>query len=178
MADGRAERAYVSVGANIEPERNIVAGLALLSRRVPIVAVSCFYRTPAIGRPEQGDYLNGVVALDTELEPVSLKEEVLREVERALGRVRSEDAYAPRPLDLDILLHGNRVFQSSGITLPDPDITERPFLAAALIELDPSLRLPGDDRDLAERIDPGVIAALKKEDAFTRELKESLNHEP
>lgn len=172
-----AVRAYVSVGSNVEPERNIVRGLELLSRRVPITALSTFFRTPAIGRPEQGDYLNGVIALDTVLEPLALKVSVLREVERALGRVRSEDAYAPRPLDLDILMHGNRVFESSGITLPDPDITERPFLAAALIELDPSLRLPGDDRDLAERIDPGVIAALKKEDAFTRELKESLNHE-
>ncbi len=175
--DECAVRAYVSVGSNVEPERNILRGLELLSLRVPITALSTFFRTPAIGRPEQGDYLNGVIALDTVLEPLALKVSVLREVERALGRVRTDDAYAPRPLDLDILLHGNRVFDSSGITLPDPDITERPFLAAALIELDPSLRLPGDDQDLAERIDPGVIAALKKEDAFTRELKESLNHE-
>jgi len=177
MVDSIAERAYVSVGANIEPERNIVAGLRLLSRRVSIVALSSFYRTAAIGRPEQGDYLNGVIALDTALEPMVLKEEVLREVEHALGRIRSEDAYAPRPLDLDILLHGNRVFHGSGMTIPDPDIAVRPFLAAGLLELNPSLVLPGDGRRLADCIEPGVIAALKKEDAFTRELKESLNHE-
>ncbi len=176
--DESTVRAYVSVGANIEPERNIIAGLRLLSNRVPIVALSSFYRTPAIGRPEQGDYLNGVIALDTDMEPMALKEEVLRAVEQALGRVRSEDAYAPRPLDLDILLHGNRVFHDGGMKIPDPDIAARPFLAAGLLELNPSLTLPGDGRRLADCIEPGVIAALKKEDAFTRELKEKLNHEP
>ena len=143
-----------------------------------VTALSTFFRTPAIGRPEQGDYLNGVIALDTVLEPLALKVSVLREVERALGRVRTDDAYAPRPLDLDILLHGNRVFHDGGMKIPDPDIAARPFLAAGLLELNPFLTLPGDGRRLADCIEPGVIAALKKEDAFTRELKESLNHEP
>ena len=171
-----AERVYVSVGANVAPERNIADGLGLLAGRLTIDAVSTFYRTPAIGRPEQDDYLNGVIALDTALEPLALKE-VLREVERALGRVRTEDAYAPRTLDLDILLYGNRVFIEAELEIPDPDIATRPFLAAGLIELDPSLTLPGDSRRLAERVEPGVIAALKREGAFTRALKERLNHE-
>ena len=170
------ERVHVAVGANVAPERNILDGLDRLARRLPIVAVSTFYRTSAIGRPEQEDYLNGVIALDTALEPRVLKE-VLRDVERALGRVRGEDAYAPRTLDLDILLYGNRVYNETGIEIPDPDIATRPFLAAGLIELDPSLTLPGDSRRLAERVEPGAMAALKKEDAFTRALKERLNHE-
>jgi 2-amino-4-hydroxy-6-hydroxymethyldihydropteridine diphosphokinase len=171
-----AERVYVSVGANVAPERNILDGLGALARCVSVTALSTFYRTPAIGRPDQEDYLNGVIALDTALEPLKLKE-VLREVERAMGRVRGEDAYAPRTLDLDILLYGKRVFNESGLEIPDPDIATRPFLAAGLIELDPSLTLPGDSRRLAERVEPGVIAALKKEGAFTRALKEHLNHE-
>ena len=171
-----AERVYVAVGANVAPERNIADGLGLLAGRLTIAAVSTFYRTPAIGRPDQEDYLNGVVALETDLEPLALKE-VLRDVERAMGRVRTDDAYAPRTLDLDILLYGNRVFNEAGLEIPDPDIATRLFLAAGLIELDPSLTLPGDSRRLAERVEPGLIAALKKEDAFTRALKERLNHE-
>jgi 2-amino-4-hydroxy-6-hydroxymethyldihydropteridine diphosphokinase len=171
-----AERVYVSVGANVAPERSILDGLGQLARRVHFTAISTFFRTPAIGRPDQEDYLNGVVALETDLEPLALKE-VLRSVERAMGRVRTDDAYAPRTLDLDILLYGNRVFKETGLEIPDPDIAARPFLAAGLIELNPSLTLPGDSRRLAERVEPGVIAALKKEDAFTRALKERLNHE-
>ena len=177
MTDMAPVRAYLAVGANIEPERNIRAGLERLSAILPIAAISSFYRTRAIGRPDQDDYLNGVVAVDTALDPRKLKEDVLRAIECALGRVRTADAYAPRPLDLDILLYGDRVIAEGDFEIPDPDITVRPFLAAGLLELDPSLMLPGDSRRLAERIDPGVIAALKKEDAFTRELKEILHHE-
>ena len=171
------DRVYVAVGANIEPERNIIDGLGQLSRRLPVAAISTFYRTPAIGRPEQEDYVNGVIALESRGDPLALKD-LLRDVERAMGRVRTEDAFAPRTLDLDILLYGDRVFDEVGLIIPDPDIATRPFLAAGLIELDPSLTLPGDSRSLAERVEPGLIAALKKEDAFTRALKESLNHEP
>jgi len=171
-----AERVYVAVGANVAPERNILDGLGQLARRIPILAVSSFYRTPAIGRPDQEDYLNGVVALETDLEPLALKE-VLRDVERAMGRVRTDDTYAPRTLDLDILLYGSRVLNEVGLVIPDPDIAARPFLAAGLIELNPSLTLPGDNRRLAERVEPSVIAALKREGAFTRALKERLNNE-
>jgi 2-amino-4-hydroxy-6-hydroxymethyldihydropteridine diphosphokinase len=177
MADAVPVRVYIAVGANIEPERNITAGLMLLAKQVDIRAVSTFYRTPAIGHADQDDYLNGVIAIETVLSAHELKLDFLRDVERATGRRRSADAYAARPLDLDILLYGEHVIDDGEIEIPDPDITLRPFLAAGLLELNPSLTLPGDGRRLAERIDPGVIAALKKEDAFTRELKESLTHE-
>lgn len=168
---------FVSVGANIEPEANIQRGLRLLSRSVPLAAISTFYRTPAIDRPEQPDYLNGVVRLETGLRPGRLRD-LLHEVEHALGRTRSNDPYAARPLDLDILLHGNATISGGGFEIPDPDIVRRPFLAAGLLELNPALRLPGATADLARQIDPGAIAALTKDAAFTRQLKESLFHEP
>lgn len=177
MAELPEVRVYVSVGANMDPERNIIAGIECLAKRVSIVAVSSVYRTEPIGRPDQPAYLNGVIAIDTALPPKVLKNEVLRAVEAQRGRVRTVDAYAPRPLDLDILLYGDRVVDDGELEIPDPDITGRPFLAAGLLELDPSLRLPGDGQLLAERIDSGVIAALTKADAFTRALKERLHHE-
>lgn len=170
-------RVYIAVGANVEPERNIVTGLTGLARLVTVDAVSSFYRTTAIGRPEQEDFLNGVIAIRTILAPRVLKEEVLRELEYASGRVRGADPYAPRPLDLDILLYGTLTVDEPGLAIPDPEIAVRPFLAAGLIELEPDLVLPGDSRPLRERVDPDVIAALKKEDEFTRELKENLHHE-
>lgn len=176
MAESGPIRVYVAVGANIEPARNIREGLAHLARRVIVKAVSDVFRTPAINRPDQPDYLNAVIALETELDPIALKG-LLRTVEDNQGRVRTGDTYASRTLDLDILLYGDRVFNEVGIVLPDPDITVRPFLAAGLLELDPSLTLPGDGRRLSECMDPAVLAALEKDGAFTRELKESLHYE-
>ena len=171
------EQVYVSAGANIAPEANIARALQLLSRSATLTGLSSFYRTPAIGRPEQPEYLNGVVRLETELLPMRLRE-VLRAVEHAIGRVRTKDAWAPRPIDLDILLYGQTVISGDGLEIPDPDITRRPFLAAGLLELDPALRLPGEQRALAQWTDPDAIAALKKDAAFTHHLKESLFHEP
>lgn len=178
MAEGRPQRVFVSVGSNIEPARNITRGLRELGRYVRLVGVSCFYRTPAIDRPEQPDYLNGVVEIETSLAPLALRDEVLHPVEEAAGRIRTEDRYAPRTLDLDILCHGEELVELPGLRLPDPDIAERPFLAAALLDLDPELTLPGGSGPLAIQTDPAAIAALEKDEAFSRDIKEILTHEP
>ena len=164
---------YISVGSNIEPETNILQGLGHLAQRIRIAGLSTFYRTPAIDRPEQPDYLNGVVALETDLTPASLRD-LLRNVEDAQGRERTADAYAARTLDLDLLLCGETILNSADLQLPDPDITARPFLAAGLLELAPELCLPGASTRLAEQIDPAAVAALAPAPAFTRELKENL----
>jgi len=164
---------YLSVGANIDPEVNIPRGLRLLSRTLPLCGISTFYRTKAIDRPDQPDYLNGVVALKTDLPPGRLRD-LLREVEHALGRVRTDDTFAARTLDLDILLFGDAVVSSLGLHIPDPDILLRPFLAAGLLELAPDLQLPGTDRKLSVLIDSAAVASLTAMPEFTRELKESL----
>lgn len=177
MTSEKPVRVYVSVGANIDPEANIFRGLSFLMEHVSITAVSTFYRTPAIDRPVQPDYLNGVVALETAVAPAVLKSDYLRAAERAVGRVRTEDAYAARPLDLDILLYGNAIISDNGMVIPDVDIINRPFLSAGLLNLEPTLRLPGATLELAQQIDPGVIAALRQDAGFTRALKEYLFHE-
>lgn len=168
---------FVSVGANVDPETNIARGLRLLARSVPVTGVSTFYRTPAIDRPAQPDYLNGVVRLETDQRPGRLRD-LLREVEHALGRVRTADAFAPRPLDLDILLYGDAVITADGLEIPDPDIARRPFLAAGLLDLDPAIRLPGATEALEQQTDPAKLAALTPDPAFTRHLQETLFNEP
>ena len=91
-------RVFIGVGLNISPEANIRAAIRLLARRVRVVDLSTFYRTPAEGRPEQPDYINGVVAIETDLPPETLKNEVLRPIERRLGRRRKDDNSRPAPL--------------------------------------------------------------------------------
>lgn len=164
---------FIGAGSNIDPETNLLSSLALLGKSAAITGVSTFYRTPAIDRPEQPDYLNGVLSVETDLLPGRLQE-LLHAIERAAGRVRTEDRYAARTLDLDILLYGDAIVRAGGLEIPDPDIPTRPFLAAGLLELAPALVLPGQSEPLNESADPGAIAALKPEPEFTRRLKETL----
>jgi 2-amino-4-hydroxy-6-hydroxymethyldihydropteridine diphosphokinase len=143
-------RAFIAVGSNIEAERNVAAALELLGRSVRIVAVSRFYWTPALGAPGSPDFLNGVVEIETELEPRELKRRVLLELEDELGRERGAEKFAPRTIDLDLVLHGDVVCNEEGLVLPAPEILERPFIALPLLELEPALVLPGVDRPLRE----------------------------
>jgi len=135
-------RAFVGVGSNLDPAHNVPRALAALAGKVRVRGISTFYRTPAEGRPEQPLFYNGVVEIATELAPAALKQ-VLRGIEQELGRQRTADKYAPRTIDLDLLLYDDLAGSQPGLTLPDPEIAARPFLAWPLAELDPGLVLPG-----------------------------------
>ena len=134
---------FIAVGGNLSPQDSIPAALHLLGKKCRLRQISTFYRTKAINRPEQPDYLNGVVHVEYSGDPRSLKFEVLRLIEDALGRVRTKDSYAARTIDLDILLFGSLVINEPGLVIPDPDICCRPFLAADLAELLPDCVLQG-----------------------------------
>jgi 2-amino-4-hydroxy-6-hydroxymethyldihydropteridine diphosphokinase len=166
------ERCLIGVGANLDPEENIAEGLGLLARLVPVTAVSPFYATAAIGRPGQPDYLNGVVLVEHGCGPAALRDDILRPVEAARGRVRTADAYAARTLDLDVLLYGERASREAGMVLPDPHLWERPFLAAAALELAPGLVVPGTGRLLRDLADRVAVAACRRADAFSERIRE------
>jgi len=133
-------RAYIAVGSNLDPGRHIVSGLRRLHRQAPIVATSRFYRTPPIGpdgtvRRGDPDFINGVVQVETALPPLPLRR-WLHQIEAGAGRIRSEDRFAPRTLDLDLLVHGAKIL--------DGDLPHRRYLAVCLLELSPAFELmPG-----------------------------------
>jgi 2-amino-4-hydroxy-6-hydroxymethyldihydropteridine diphosphokinase len=170
-------RAFVSIGSNIEPEANIEEALRRLARRVDVMGVSTFYRSEPVGPPGQPPFLNGVVEVRTELPPRELKFAALRRIERELGRVRTADRYAPRPIDLDLLIYDECVTASRELTLPDPDITSRPFLAVPLGELAPDLVLPGDGRTMGEVAAQLAGHGMSQAAAYTEKLRESVAHE-
>ena len=118
-------RAFIGIGSNIAPEENIRKALRQLGQPTRLVSISTFYRVPAIDRPEEPAFYNGVVAIDTDLPPARLKSEVLRPIEAALGRHRSTDKYASRTIDLDLLLYGDYVVSTGDLSLPHPEILKR-----------------------------------------------------
>ncbi len=138
-----AQRAYVGLGANLGDAlaalRAAVQALGDLpqTRRV---AVSSLYRSAPIDSSGP-DYLNAVVALDTELTPQALLA-ALQAIELDHGRERPY-RNAPRTLDLDLLLHGDAVLDTPTLTLPHPRLHERAFVLRPLAEIAPSLALPG-----------------------------------
>jgi 2-amino-4-hydroxy-6-hydroxymethyldihydropteridine diphosphokinase len=123
-----------------------------------LLAVSRPVQSPAAGPPGQPDFVNAAVLLETELSPQALRTR-LRELEAELGRVRGPDRYAPRPIDMDIVLYDSLVLQTPDISLPDPDLVVRPDLAVTISEVDPLAVHPVTAErlaDLARRIGGGV----------------------
>ncbi|MEN6403114.1 MAG: 2-amino-4-hydroxy-6-hydroxymethyldihydropteridine diphosphokinase [Armatimonadia bacterium] len=162
-----ATRAYISFGSNIAPEDNVRRALLLLAREMRVVGLATVYRTKPVGRPEQGDYLNGIVAMESELGEGELRA-ALREIERKLGRVRSDDRYAARTMDLDLVGYGKAVAREA---------SERAFVGVPLAELAPGLRANGKEETLEEaagRMSREEMVALPE---FTRRLREELGLE-
>ncbi|MDR7343185.1 2-amino-4-hydroxy-6-hydroxymethyldihydropteridine diphosphokinase [Pantoea alhagi] len=143
-------RVYLALGSNLADPlhqvRNALDALAAIPH-TQRAAVSSFYRTPPYGPPDQPDYLNAAVALDTQLSPEALLDHTQR-IELEQGRVRKAERWGPRTLDLDILLFGDRVLNTPRLTVPHYDMHNRAFMLVPLLEIAPQARLP-DGRALA-----------------------------
>ena len=163
----------IGIGANIAPEANIRRALTLLGERVQLVALppSTARRPWSVkGSPVPQRRGGG----ETAIAPAALKQEVLRGIEEALGRQRTADKYAPRPIDLDIAVYDQQVIATADLTIPDPEITRRPFLAIPLCELAPDLVLPDSGRRVCEVAAALDASAMEPLPEFTRELREQL----
>ena len=123
--------------------------LARLKDAGSIEAVSRAFESAAAGPAGQPDFVNAAVLLETELTPEILRAR-LRIFETELGRVRVADRYAPRPIDLDLVLYDRVVMDTAELTLPDPDLLFEPYLAATVAELDPSALHPVTQEPLAD----------------------------
>ena len=134
---------FLGLGSNIDPERNLAAAVSALSgRSIEVVAVSSAWRSLAVGPPGQPWFLNAALELRTALSPSALKREILRPLEAALGRHRSDDRFAPRPIDLDLTLYGDLIGEAEGTAIPDPDLLRHLHVALPLAEIAPARRNP------------------------------------
>jgi len=137
--------AYIALGSNqASPLDQVNAAITALGE-IPqsrIVAVSSLYRTPPLGPPDQPDYLNAAVALETALEPEMLLDHTQR-IELQQGRVRKAERWGPRTLDLDIMLFGDLTLNTERLTVPHYDMKNRSFMLWPLFEIAPDLHFPG-----------------------------------
>lgn len=166
-------QAFVGVGSNIDPDRNVLEALRRLAGHTRIAGISTVYRTPALGRSEQADYYNCVLRVDTELAPVGLKR-LLNRIESDMGRRRTCDKYAARNIDLDLLVYDDLVLATSELVIPDPDILSRAFLAAGLNELAPGMLLPRWGRTISAIAADLPTGSLRRLGAFTASLRAAI----
>lgn len=146
--------AYLGLGSNVGDRlANLRAAARLLdaSDGVAVVARSSVYETEPVGEvSSQRDFYNAVVKVESELEPHDLLG-VCKGVERELGRAPGGPRHGPRPIDVDVLLIEDLELADERLTVPHPEIANRRFVLAPLLELEPALTLPGG-RSLAQAL--------------------------
>jgi 2-amino-4-hydroxy-6-hydroxymethyldihydropteridine diphosphokinase len=137
-------RTVIAMGSNLGDRLDYLqGGLDGLfdTPRITFLAVSPVYETKPVGGPEQPNYLNAVVIAQTSMPARAVLERCLS-LEDAYGRVRGE-RWGPRTLDLDLIIYGDEVSNSPGLTLPHPRAHERAFVLAPWHDADPQAQLPG-----------------------------------
>lgn len=161
----------ITLGSNIEPEYNLRRVITILKQNHHLIvrAASPVYESAAINaagevNPAQANFLNAAILITTDYyPPFSLKYNVLRFVEACLGRVRTADKFAPRPIDLDIALYGDLVCDDPRVIIPDPDLVKRGHVALPLADLAPTRVHPVTGQTLAE-----IAAPFRGMDGITQ----------
>lgn len=159
-------QAVLAIGSNLGDRIDkLQGGLSALedTPEVTVVAISSVYETEPVGGPaESGKFLNAVVLIDTTLTVHTLLDRALA-IEDAFGRERSETG-APRTLDVDLIVVGNRVADDEQLVLPHPRAHERGFVLVPWLEIDPEGEIPGKGfvADLIADVDTSDV--VKRED--------------
>lgn len=166
-------RVFVSVGSNVDRERNIDLALDELRGRFGELQVSSVYESAPVGFA--GDpFFNLVVAFETDSDPHHIVT-VLREIEDLCGRQRDGQRFSPRTMDLDLLMMDDRILNGEGIVLPREEISSQAFVLCPLAEIAGERRHPVSGETLTamwSRVEPSA-ARLRKVDFRSRPMHES-----
>lgn len=139
--------AYLNLGSNIQPETHLVRAVELLHNYGKALKVSNAWESKSVGA-EGPNYLNACVSFRTEFMQVELKERVIRPIEAELGRTRSENKYAPRTIDIDIVLfddqpYNDKFWQYAFVIVPLAEIYpeyQNPLLQENIVQTAARLR--------------------------------------
>jgi 2-amino-4-hydroxy-6-hydroxymethyldihydropteridine diphosphokinase len=128
---------FLGLGSNLgNRQKNLDMALDLLSQRMYIKKVSSVYETDPVGNTEQPRFLNLVCQVNTMLAPKELLT-LAKGIELKLGRVPAKTKNAPRLIDIDILLYGDKIMKLKKLTIPHPRLVERAFVLVPLAEIAP-----------------------------------------
>ncbi|PAJ75829.1 2-amino-4-hydroxy-6-hydroxymethyldihydropteridine diphosphokinase [Pseudoalteromonas sp. NBT06-2] len=136
---------YLGLGANlndpIDQIHHAIAALKALPDTNSEVKVSTLYSSKPMGPQDQPDYVNAVACIHTRLQPLDLLA-LTQKIELDLGRIRKDERWGPRTLDIDILLFGEQVLNLPTLSVPHYDMKLREFVIYPLLEIAPNLLMP------------------------------------
>jgi 2-amino-4-hydroxy-6-hydroxymethyldihydropteridine diphosphokinase len=137
------ETVFLSIGSNLGDRFLRLSECATrLSQLLENIRTSSIWETAPMYTLKQPYFLNAVVAGRTDIEPVQLLE-CLHQIEHSMGRIReTETNKGPRPIDIDLVLYGDRIIDSAELVLPHPGLYERRFVLVPLLEIEPDLIEP------------------------------------
>ena len=125
-------KVVIGVGSNIEPSKNINEAQNAIANQFKLIKTSSVIETEPIGCLDQDNFLNCAFLIETDMDYETLKT-WLKDLENKLGRIRIENKYGPRTIDLDIVVWNHKVI--------DNDVSEREFLKNSIVELLPNLKI-------------------------------------
>ncbi len=131
---------YAAAGSNIAPAENLRRALTALAERFPDLSVSPAYRNGAVGFVGD-DFINLAMGFTTTYSLPELISE-FQAVEALCGRSRLDAKWAPRTMDIDLLLYGDVVGEFPGVSLPRPDLLKRPYMLGPLAQIAPQVMHP------------------------------------
>ncbi len=137
--------AYIGLGSNLaDPVLQIKSARTAIIQIAGVkeLAFSSLYHSPPMGPQDQPDYVNAVMCIATELPPLDLLR-YLQRIENDQGRVRKDQRWGSRTLDLDVLIYGDRIIDLPDLTVPHTGLAERAFVLYPLYEIAPQLLVPG-----------------------------------
>ena len=135
---------YIAIGSNLsDPVSQAKVAIEALKTlpKSELLACSSLYSSTPMGPQDQPDYINAVAKVSTELTPLELLD-CTQAIELERGRVRKDERWGPRTLDLDIILYGNEVIDSERLVVPHYGMKEREFVLYPIAEIAPNLTLP------------------------------------
>jgi 2-amino-4-hydroxy-6-hydroxymethyldihydropteridine diphosphokinase len=142
---------YIGLGSNmssdhggtlISPAQHIISAIQSIGEleSINMMNTSSLYQSKPVGPQDQGDYVNAVLKLETDLSAIELLDR-LQDIENDHGRKRQQH-WGPRTLDLDILLFGDHIIENERLSIPHPEISNRSFVLVPLAEIEPASVIP------------------------------------
>ena len=145
MSEFNSHLIYIGLGSNLEQPVNQVKKARIAINRlekVQEVAFSSLYQSSPMGPKHQPDYINAVMAVNTSLKPIDMLR-CLQQIENQQGRMRNDQRWTARTLDLDMLLYGDQQIDIPDLLVPHYGIADRTFVLYPLYEIEPELDIPG-----------------------------------